>query len=459
MRPDARDTYQAWLWGEILLLGLLAASLVLFASNSSLPSTYELPELRLVLRTAILLAGLSVAVLAGARFNVERRRLDLLLACGFFVASANILAFSILPAVDGDPASSREEWADLAGRTISLGLVAVAPFARGTVHAAGRVLWRGFAACTAVLALVWLFTDSLAGMLPDLAPAHAADPPFLLSLAFSIQSLLSLVALIGFGIRVRGGGEDLHRWLAVGSTVLLFAALHRLFTPVVSSTEVSHADFLRVLGYVVLLIGVLRAIRYAEFGRAVAEERARIAREIHDGLAQYLFAVSAQASMLENGADPKLVVPQLRESAAAAQREARFAILALSSASGEAPFDAALRRYVELLTADGELDVDLHIDPGTRLGADEQIELFRIVQEGLANVRKHAGARRAEVWIGRRGGQRIVSVWDDGAGFDGEPTAAGQGLKNMRARAARIGGMLTLRSRPGTGTALEIVLR
>ena len=57
-----------------------------------------------------------------------------------------------------------------------------------------------------------------------------------------------------------------------------------------------------MLAYGVLLVGVWRAIRFAEFGRAVAEERARVAREIHDGLAQYLFAVSTHASMLENGA-------------------------------------------------------------------------------------------------------------------------------------------------------------
>jgi signal transduction histidine kinase len=135
-------------------------------------------------------------------------------------------------------------------------------------------------------------------------------------------------------------------------------------------------------------------------------------------------------------------------------------VLALSSASGSAPFDAALRRYVEFLTADGALEVDVEIDPSIQLAPDEQIEVFRIVQEGLANVRKHAGARRAEVWIGQRLGRRIVSVRDDGVGFDGGgASAAGQGLKNMRLRAKSIDGGFELRSRPGRGTALEVVLR
>jgi NarL family two-component system sensor histidine kinase LiaS len=163
--------------------------------------------------------------------------------------------------------------------------------------------------------------------------------------------------------------------------------------------------------------------------------------------------------MLEKGGDREKTLTQLKEAAAAAQQEARFAVLALSSAGGSAPFDAALRRYIDFLTADGQLEVELELEEGIRLAPDEQIEVFRIVQEGLANARKHAGARRAEVRIGERDGERLVTVVDDGSGFHEDEIAAGQGLKNMRARAASIGGGFRLRSIPGRGTALEVVLR
>jgi signal transduction histidine kinase len=164
--------------------------------------------------------------------------------------------------------------------------------------------------------------------------------------------------------------------------------------------------------------------------------------------------------MLENGTPIAEAMPRLKEAALLAQQEARFAILALSSASGTAPFDAALRRYVDVLTADGKLDVELEVDDAIRLAPDEQIEIFRIVQEGLANVRKHANATRAEVTIGQRPfGERFVNITDDGDGFAGDDDAAGQGLKNMRARAESIEGGFTLRSTPGRGTALEVVLR
>jgi signal transduction histidine kinase len=152
-------------------------------------------------------------------------------------------------------------------------------------------------------------------------------------------------------------------------------------------------------------------------------------------------------------------LPSLKQAAVLAQQEARYAILALSSASGTSPFDAALRRYVEVLTADGVLEVELEIDPSMHLAPDEQIEIFRIVQEGLANVRKHAAATRAEVSIVERDGERVVAIRDDGTGFEGEESEGGQGLRNIRARAASIEGGFSLRSRPGFGTALEVVLR
>ena len=271
--------------------------------------------------------------------------------------------------------------------------------------------------------------------------------------------MLSLVAVIGFGLRYRRHGRDLDSWLALALTLVVFADLQVVLSPGRTGMDVLHGDFLRVVAFVVLLVGVWRAIGQAEFGRAVAEERARVAREIHDGLAQYLFALSTHVSMLKSGAELEQILPRLEYAVTSAQQEAQFAVLALSSAAGSAPFDSALKRYVEFLTADGELDVDVQIDGGVRLAPDEEIEIFRIVQEGLANARKHAGARQAEVSIVQRGDRRIVSVRDDGSGFQGTEVDAGQGLKNMRSRAASIQGVFSLRSSPGQGTAIEVVLR
>ena len=459
MQRNVKDTFESWLVGELLLVALLGSATALFLTNPILRSTYELPEGRLVLDTAVVLAATIVAILAGVRFSVEGRPLDLLLAAGFLVAGVGTLAFSVAPVLGGDDQGAPEAWAAIGSRVLAATLIALAPLVPSPrIFARRRVLLGGIALLLAALVAIWLPLHGFGARL-SVFDGDGGTRTFELTVATSFLALLALVAVIGFAIRYRTHGEDLDSWLALGATLTLFAELHYVLTPHQSSDFISQGDFLRLLSYGLLLVGVWRAISFAEFGRAVAEERARVAREIHDGLAQYLFAVSTHASMLESGAPLETTLPKLKEAAAAAQQEARFAVLALSSASGTAPFDAALRRYIEFLTADGVLEVDVEIDPAILLAPDEQIEVFRIVQEGLANVRKHAGAQRAEVWIGQRLGRRIVSVSDDGVGFDGGDAAAGQGLKNMRLRAKTIDGGFALRSRPGRGTALEVVLR
>jgi signal transduction histidine kinase len=457
---ETRSEYQSWLWGEILLAGLLGASLALFLAYPVLQTSWDLPQARLVLQTAMALAGLLVALLAAVRFSVEGRRLDLLLASGFFVSSLSAFAFSIGPQLGGATIKAPEGWAALLGGMLGQALIAAAPFLRGRTKYRDWAIANAVAAAGIALLVAWSLLRAAGPALPDMNPGGNDSQPFYLTGTLALQALIALVAVVGWGERFRKRDDDLARWLALGFTLMLFAALHLVFQPLLASTYVSQGDFLRMVSYALVLVGAWRAIRFAEFGRAVAEERARVAREIHDGLAQYLFAVSTHASMLEAGAPVEEVAPRLKEAALLAQQEARFAILALSSASGTAPFDAALRRYVEFLTADGLLEVDLEVDTSIRLAPDEQIEVFRIVQEGLANVRKHAHATQAVVTIGERPfGERYVTITDNGEGFDGGETPAGQGLKNMRARAESIEGGFSLRSTPGRGTALEVVLR
>ncbi|HKD95854.1 MAG TPA: histidine kinase [Gaiellaceae bacterium] len=454
-----RTELQAWLWGEIVLAGLLAASLALLLTYPTLRTQYDRPQLLLVLETTMALAGVLVALLAGVRFSVTGLHTDLLLAAGFLIWSLSTVAFAIIPALGTDSLDRADAWAALAGSIAGQGLIAVAPFVGGRSPLRDRAIRDTVLAAAVALAAAWFLLRAHGGSLPALTASPGTAAPGLDS-ALAVLAFLNLLAVVGWGRRLAQTGDDLAKWLALGFTLQLFAALHLVLSPPRGTNYVAAGEYLRLLAFALMLVGAWRAIRFAEVGRAVAEERARVAREIHDGLAQYLFAVSTHAQMLEAGAPVEDVGPQLKQAAALAQQEARFAILALSSASGTAPFDIALRRYVEFLTADGELAVDLEIDPEIRLAPDEQIEIFRIVQEGLGNVRRHANATRAEVVIGRRtSGERFVAVEDDGEGFPPEAPTGGQGLRNMRARASSIDGGFSVRSTPGLGTALEVVLR
>ena len=177
----------------------------------------------------------------------------------------------------------------------------------------------------------------------------------------------------------------------------------------VASSLVSQGDFLRMLAFGVLLVGVWRAIQLAGVRtRSRRGARTRRARDPRRARAVPVRGLDARVDARGRARRSRRRSPRIKEAATLAQQEARFAILALSSASGTAPFDAALRRYVDVLTADGGLEVELEVDRTIRLAPDEQIEIFRIVQEGLANVRKHANATRAEVTIGQRAVRRAV---------------------------------------------------
>jgi signal transduction histidine kinase len=460
-RQQHESAYHSWLAGEFLLISLLTAALTLWGTYPSLPSTFDLPQLLLVLDTSIALASALVAVLVGIRFAVDARRTDLLLCAGFSVAALSLLAFEIAPTLGGSSIGRPEAWAGLIGRVLSAALIAAAAFLPGKARISERALPILLGAVLLALLVFWSGTRALA---QALATSDPNGPELPLTIAFALLAFLYLGAMVGFGLRYRQRSEDLDSWIALAATLWLFSSLNFVFNPLLPGAKAALGDFLRLLACALLVVGVWRAIRSAEFGRAVSEERTRVASEIHDGLAQYLFALSTHLNLLKTGAKLEDVLPRLEEVAALAQQEARFAVLALSSAGGSAPFDAALRRYVEFLCADGKLEVDVEIDADIHLAPDEQIEIFRIVQEGLANVRKHAGADWAELKIVETGGQRKVIVRDDGEGFEDDKHGdgrhgAGQGLKNMRKRASSIGADFTISSKPGMGTTLEVALR
>jgi signal transduction histidine kinase len=450
------QSYRSWLIGEVVLVGLLTAGTALFSVSESLQSAYELPEARLVVDTAVAVMAGIVFVLASVRFLVDGRTLDLLVAAGFWSIALGTMAFALVPVLGGDSLHPSAAWALVGAHLLGVALIAVAPWANGRLSARPTALVGVGLGVAAVLGAAGLGLRT-----PDWGDVAAGGRVEGTSVvaAASLLAGLWLLALIGFAIRYRRYGRDLDSWLCLSATLALFADLHLVLTPVISSELVLQGDFLRLVAYATLLVGVWRAIADAEFGRAVADERARVAREIHDGLAQYLFAISTQVNMLETGAPLEQVLPRLKQASTAAQQEARFAVLALSSAGGSARFDSALRRYVEVLTSDGDLDVELDVDRQVRLAPDEQIEVFRIVQEGLGNARRHAGARHVEVAISQRAGRRIVSVRDDGVGFDEETAVPGQGLQNMKLRAEAIDGELSLTTTPGRGTAIEVLLR
>jgi len=205
---------------------------------------------------------------------------------------------------------------------------------------------------------------------------------------------------------------------------------------------------------------------------AVAEERERIAREIHDSVAQVLGYVNTKAQAAEellksNQPDPALAqIQQLGQAARDAYADVREHILGLRTvaAPGRA-FVETLGDYLERWQEQSGVAVSLVVDPPDgfvlRLSATAELQLLRIIQEALANVRKHAEATQATVRLTSGATWVEARIEDDGRGFDelgdvvGSRTAFPRfGMATMRERAEAVRGTLTIESAVGQGTSV-----
>ncbi len=203
-------------------------------------------------------------------------------------------------------------------------------------------------------------------------------------------------------------------------------------------------------------------LREAEMTRAVLEERSRLAREIHDGLAQELWLAKLRFDRLLNAVGRDQVALDHEAAALSAAidsaiAEARLAVIAMNVRPGEShDLKAALGRYIDDVTERLDLPVTFQVEgrvPALPVHASE--EILRAVHEALHNVRKHAEASSASVVLDALDGVVRVSVTDDGRGIRREDESSGYGLKHMRERVQALGGRLRVES-PGYGTRVII---
>ncbi len=205
---------------------------------------------------------------------------------------------------------------------------------------------------------------------------------------------------------------------------------------------------------------------------AIRGERERIAREMHDGLAQVLGYVNTKAQAAEEliaAGETDRARRHLTELSAAARSvyvDVREAILGLSSPiAPERGIVGALEEYALRFSEASKVATSVHADArarALRLRPDVQAQVFRIAQEALTNVRKHSAAQRARVALEEHDGVLEVAVTDDGHGFDPASPAPGDwphyGMQAIRDRAAAIGAAAAWSSPNGGGTAFRLTL-
>lgn len=230
-------------------------------------------------------------------------------------------------------------------------------------------------------------------------------------------------------------------------------------------------DDLRLLYTVgdLLSIAIERArlfSRTAEFG--AAEERNRLAREIHDTLAQGLAAITLQLetadALLEGGADAEHTRQPIQNALALARanlEEARRSVLDLRAAPLEGrTLPEALSALAEEYARKSKLELAFTTTGENRaLPFRVEASLYRIAQEALNNVNRHASARRLTVSLGMQPDQVTLLVEDDGRGFDPSQTPEGRyGLIGLNERAKLLGGTFELCSTPGSGTRIKVTI-
>ena len=199
------------------------------------------------------------------------------------------------------------------------------------------------------------------------------------------------------------------------------------------------------------------------------DERGRLAREIHDGPAQILTNVVFALELAEQVArcDPDRVPGEFRQLRSLLKggiaEMRRFMIDLRPAMLADQGLVPALDRYIEEFNGFFDQNVAFLADgvPAT-LSSEQQLALFRVVQEGLQNVQKHARADAARVELGRDGRTLVLTIADQGTGFDPAQmeleAGQGAGLPGMRERARLIGADFAVTSSPGTGTVIRVAL-
>jgi signal transduction histidine kinase len=481
----------------LLLLGLTAFTALAFTSPTIGVAMIN-ERLDLIINTGASLGALAVAALAWARFRVTGEAWVFYQA-GAFLALGAVNAGVLLVVTAG-------RGSELGFDLSNPGALPVIAFVLARFVAAALLVVGGVAALRRLMpdrrragllvvapAIMTLGLLSILrrlemeSPLPADAIAHIQRAPGdplalseiplgLLGLQLGIGLLFLGAAWLAYRISLRDDRPS-DAYLAAGFILAAFSQVHFAVNPGAYTGLVTTGDLLRVAFYGVLVFGVvaqnradvrtiqeanaeLVRLREAEVHRALLEERGRLAREVHDGLAQDLWYARLKqgrlAQMLTDG-EPRALANDVMDAIDSGIADARQTVMAMRAGSTDAPLLEVVERYVDdfadRYAIEARFDRDGDVPP---LPARTQAEVLRIVQEALNNVRKHADATVVRVRTTREDGGLCITIRDNGRGFDPSVTGPGFGLAGMQERAQLIGARLDVESEPKDGTCVRL---
>jgi two-component system sensor histidine kinase UhpB len=307
--------------------------------------------------------------------------------------------------------------------------------------------WRVFGTNAAVLVL------ALLGLV--LAPVTVSAPLHVTELVVLVAGLLVMLAINLLLLRTAFRPLDelaetmrRHDPLSPGARAHVdgepdVAALAQTFNDMLDRLESERRD------------SVSRALMVQE------AERQRIARELHDEVGQTLTGVMLQVESLAAVIPDELreQLDELRETAREGTEEVRRIARRLRpEALDELGLQSALAALAIRIADQANLRVDKQLDSRLTLSPQQELVVYRVAQEALTNVARHAAADQARLRLRREDGNAVLTVRDDGRGLDSDAAASSHGIRGMRERAMLIGAQIAIGPAPGGGTEVKLII-
>ena len=446
--------------GAALLTGLLVFTPLRFA--------YRSPELRVSLETAQALIAALGALLLYGRHRRSGLWGDFLAAYALLLFSATSLVFVLIPALmEANPGGTLDRFdtrAPLIARSLAAAALTWAALARRRWYRIRRSAEAIVVAVSATLGVIGLVVTLALDWLPPVV-AHPFEEeaglpdlsaPGALLVAQIVLVVLFTVAAMGFSRQAERNRNPLVTALACGCVLAAFARVNFFLYPSIYTDVVHVGDVLRLLFFLVLLVGA--AVEITGFWRIEAEaaathERQRMARELHDGLAQELAFIRSHTTAMARGASPPGVTPLVAEAAERAMAESRRVVEALQS-NGSASLQQFLTDAAGDVAWPAGLQVSVMVDGGVWLPTSAYADVGGLVRRATMRAIRLRAA--SNVWVRLEVVDRhpVLAVEDDGtaAGSD----EAGQGEIDRHADAVGAT-MRTLTSDAGR-TRVEFVL-
>jgi len=464
---DRRNTHA---WVAVAATASLIVT-ALTSGTSLVRFAYASVPLHVAVEVVAAMASVMAAQLAYGRFRRTLELHDVLLLAALFSFAAVNLLFGAIPAVFDTQPGRFATWAPVGGALVSTALLAAAAFTPARMlHrpglAARRALWAAAGGLALVAAAVVMARDALpVAVAPELTPGHADGPRIATDPAVLATQLLSMLlfaaAAAGFAGRDARTDDPLARWLAVAATFGAFARLNYSLFPSLYTQWFYTGDVLRLSCFVAIFCGAVQQTRRLQqelAATAVVDERQRIARDLHDGVAQDLAFIVQQLRHLADR-EPTTSTERLVRAAERALDESRHAVAALAPAPDRPLAEVLAATAREAGEREGSVVVT-RLPDQIVVPPRVAVELLRVVREAVINAARHGRAQRILVAM-REQPHLCLEVTDDGDGFDVPAAQAAHGrlgLAGMDERVKAIGGELTVASKPGQGTQIRVAL-